>query len=55
MLNPILPDKYGDIPCLSQDLERDKSHLFRGGHAHEVEDFSQGNLSCLDQLEAGLG
>jgi hypothetical protein len=31
------------------------SHLFRSGHAHEVEDLSQDKLSCRDQLEAGFG
>jgi hypothetical protein len=48
------PAKDGDIPCLSQAPERDKSHLFWSGHAHEPKDFSQSNLSGLDQLEASL-
>jgi hypothetical protein len=49
------PDKDGDIPCLSQAPERDKSHLFWGSHTHEMKYFSQGNLCSLDQLEAGIG
>ena len=46
---------HAGVRCLLQDLGRDKSHLFGSRHAHDVEDPGQTDLSCPDQLEAGLG